>query len=172
MSTGADRTGRTWMYPERFQRRSLRGLRSKESRRILDISGRPDARASTHSGGRRGEVRENDPGCEYYQSLGVQVRAVAIGPHSITSSAPLGFYADWRRSAKKRPSTVTLYNIPLFASPSTTCPPLNTTGRQLSKRSSPSRIRSGEIPPHDSDDNNRSAPTVPIQLSQRLGCRP
>src|SRR4029434_10918155 len=60
-------------------------------------------------------VRETLAACEYYAGLGV--RAVAIVSPFYYKLSPAGVYAYFKEIADRSPIDITLYNIPLFASP-------------------------------------------------------
>ena len=67
------------------------------------------------AGAAEANTRETIQACEYYHSLGV--RAVAIVSPFYYKLGPEGVYAYFREIADNSPVDVTLYNIPMFASP-------------------------------------------------------
>ena len=67
------------------------------------------------AGAAEANVRETIAACEYYHSLGV--RAVAIVSPFYYKLSPDSVYAYFREIGRNTPIDVTLYNIPMFASP-------------------------------------------------------
>ncbi len=67
------------------------------------------------AGAAEANVRETIRACEYYHALGV--RAVAIVSPFYYKLSPGGVYAYFKEIADHSPIDVTLYNIPMFASP-------------------------------------------------------
>ena len=67
------------------------------------------------AGAAEANVRETIRACEYYHGLGV--RAVAIVAPFYFKLSPASVYAYFAEIGKNTPIDVTLYNIPLFASP-------------------------------------------------------
>ncbi|MBS0210831.1 MAG: dihydrodipicolinate synthase family protein [Planctomycetes bacterium] len=88
----------------------------EERRRIIQImADQTRGRVPILAGAAEANVRETIAACEYYHSLGV--RAVAIvAPFYYKLSAP-AVYAYFKEIGDNTPIDVTLYNIPLFASP-------------------------------------------------------
>jgi len=89
---------------------------AQERRRIIEIMVDQTAgRVPILAGAAEANTRETIKACEYYHELGV--RAVAIvSPFYYKLSAD-GVYAYFKEIARNSPVDVTLYNIPLFASP-------------------------------------------------------
>jgi dihydrodipicolinate synthase/N-acetylneuraminate lyase len=87
-----------------------------ERRRIIEIIVDQNAdRVPILAGAAEANARETIKACEHYHSLGV--RAVAIvSPFYYTLSAA-GVYAYFHEIAVNSPVDITLYNIPMFASP-------------------------------------------------------
>jgi 4-hydroxy-tetrahydrodipicolinate synthase len=85
---------------------------------ILEVDGRA---VITRRGRRPSEspaeanVKETIAACEYYHGLGV--RAVAIVSPFYYKLSPAGVYAYFKEIADHSPIDITLYNIPMFASP-------------------------------------------------------
>jgi 4-hydroxy-tetrahydrodipicolinate synthase len=67
------------------------------------------------AGAAEANVRETLSSCEYYHGLGV--RAVAIVAPFYYRLSPDNVYAYFREIGRNTPVDVTLYNIPMFASP-------------------------------------------------------
>lgn len=88
----------------------------EERRRIIAIMADQNrGRVPILAGAAEANVRETLSACEYYHSLGV--RAVAIvSPFYYRLSAE-GVYAYFKEIGDNTPIDVTLYNIPMFASP-------------------------------------------------------
>src|SRR5919198_263659 len=63
----------------------------------------------------RGDVNETVRACEHYHALGC--RAVAIVSPFYFKLTPAGVYAYFKEIADRSPIDITLYNIPMFASP-------------------------------------------------------
>jgi 4-hydroxy-tetrahydrodipicolinate synthase len=89
---------------------------AEERRRIIEIIADHTAgRVPILAGAAEANTRETIRACEYYHELGV--RAVAIvAPFYYKLSAD-GVYAYFKEIADHSPIDVTLYNIPMFASP-------------------------------------------------------
>ncbi len=88
----------------------------EERRRIVEITvDQAAGRVPVLAGAAEANVRETIRACEYYHRLGV--RAVAIvSPYYYRLSAD-NVYAYYQEIARNTPVDVTLYNIPMFASP-------------------------------------------------------
>lgn len=67
------------------------------------------------AGAAEANARETIKACEYYYDLGV--RAVAIVAPFYYKLSPASVYAYFREIGRNTPIDVTLYNIPMFASP-------------------------------------------------------
>lgn len=88
----------------------------EERRRIVAImSDQAAGRVPILAGAAEANVRETVAACEYYHSLGV--RAVAIVAPYYYKLSPAAVYAYFAEIARQTPIDVTLYNIPMFASP-------------------------------------------------------
>lgn len=88
----------------------------EERRRIVEIiADQVDGRVPILAGAAEANVRETIAACEYYHELGV--RAVAIVAPFYYQLGPEAVYAYFREIARNTPVDVTLYNIPMFASP-------------------------------------------------------
>src|SRR5436190_12651103 len=88
----------------------------EERRRIIAIVvDQTRGRVPILAGAAEANVRETIKACEYYHSLGV--RAVAIVAPFYYKLSPASVYAYFAEIGKNTPIDVTLYNIPLFASP-------------------------------------------------------
>ncbi len=87
-----------------------------ERRRIIQIIVEQTAgRVPVLAGAAEANVRETLAACEYYHQLGV--RAVAIVSPFYYRLSPDNVYAYFREIGRHTPIDVTLYNIPMFASP-------------------------------------------------------
>lgn len=88
----------------------------EERRRIVEIIADQTAgRVPILAGAAEANVRETLRACEYYHSLGV--RAVAIVAPFYYKLSPAAVYAYFEEIGRNTPIDVTLYNIPMFASP-------------------------------------------------------
>ena len=88
----------------------------EERRRIIQIVVDQTAgRVPILAGAAEANVRETLAACEYYCGLGV--RAVAIVAPFYYRLSPDNVYAYFREIGRNTPVDVTLYNIPMFASP-------------------------------------------------------
>jgi len=88
----------------------------QERRRIIEIVADQTAgRVPILAGAAEANVRETIEACEYYHELGC--RAVAIVSPFYYRLGPEAVYAYFKEIADHSPIDVTLYNIPLFASP-------------------------------------------------------
>lgn len=88
----------------------------EERRRIIAIMADQAAgRVPILAGAAEANVRETISACEYYHSLGV--RAVAIVSPFYYKLSPRSVYAYFHEIGRHTPVDVTLYNIPMFASP-------------------------------------------------------
>jgi len=88
----------------------------EERRRIIEIvADQVAGRVPILAGAAEANTRETIRACEYYHQLGV--RAVAIVAPFYYKLSPAGVYAYFKEVADHSPVDVTLYNIPMFASP-------------------------------------------------------
>jgi 2-dehydro-3-deoxy-D-pentonate aldolase len=88
----------------------------EERRRIIAImADQARGRVPILAGAAEANVRETLGACEYYHSLGV--RAVAIVSPFYYKLSPQAVYAYFKEIGDHTPIDVTLYNIPMFASP-------------------------------------------------------
>lgn len=89
---------------------------AEERREIIRIVADQTAgRVPILAGAAEANTRETIKACEHYYELGV--RAVAIVSPFYYKLSPSGVYAYFKEIADHSPVDVTLYNIPLFASP-------------------------------------------------------
>jgi len=87
-----------------------------ERRRIIEIIvDQTRGRVPILAGAAEANVKETIKACEYYHDLGV--RAVAIVAPFYYKLSPESVYAYFAEIGRNTPVDVTLYNIPLFASP-------------------------------------------------------
>lgn len=87
-----------------------------ERRRIIEIiADQTRGRVPILAGAAEANTRETIKACEYYAELGV--RAVAIVSPFYYKLTPAGVYAYFKEIADHSPVDITLYNIPMFASP-------------------------------------------------------
>lgn len=88
----------------------------EERRRIVTIIADQTAgRVPILAGAAEANVKETLAACEYYASLGI--RAVAIVAPFYYKLSPGSVYAYFKEIGDNTPIDVTLYNIPMFASP-------------------------------------------------------
>jgi 4-hydroxy-tetrahydrodipicolinate synthase len=89
---------------------------AEERRRIIEIiADHVAGRVPILAGAAEANTKETITACEYYHELGV--RAVAIVAPFYYKLSPAGVYAYFKEIADNSPIDVTLYNIPMFASP-------------------------------------------------------
>jgi len=89
---------------------------TEERRRIIEIMADQTAgRVPILAGAAEANVRDTIKACERYHELGA--RAVAIVSPFYYRLTPAGVYAYFKEIADHSPIDVTLYNIPMFASP-------------------------------------------------------
>jgi 4-hydroxy-tetrahydrodipicolinate synthase len=88
----------------------------EERRRIVAIiADQTRGRVPILAGAAEANVKETLAACEYYASIGV--RAVAIVAPFYYKLSPASVYAYFKEIGDNTPIDVTLYNIPMFASP-------------------------------------------------------
>ena len=88
----------------------------EERRRIIAImADQTRGRVPILAGAAEANVRETISACEYYHGLGI--RAVAIVSPFYYKLSPASVYAYFKAIADRSPIDITLYNIPMFASP-------------------------------------------------------
>ena len=88
----------------------------EERRRIVQIiADQAQGRVPILAGAAEANVKETLKACEYYAELGV--RAVAIVSPFYFKLSPASVYAYFKEIGRNTPVDVTLYNIPMFASP-------------------------------------------------------
>lgn len=88
----------------------------EERRRIIEIvCDQTRGRVPVLAGAAEANVKETLRACEYYYELGA--RAVAIVAPFYYKLSPKSVYAYFKEIGDNTPIDVTLYNIPLFASP-------------------------------------------------------
>jgi len=88
----------------------------EERRRIVAIiADQTKGRVPILAGAAEANVKETLSACEYYASLGI--RAVAIVAPFYYKLSPASVYAYFKEIGDNTPIDVTLYNIPMFASP-------------------------------------------------------
>jgi 4-hydroxy-tetrahydrodipicolinate synthase len=88
----------------------------EERRRIIEImADQTRGRVPILAGAAEANVRETLAACEHYAALGA--RAVAIVSPFYYRLGPESLYAYFREIGRNTPVDVTLYNIPMFASP-------------------------------------------------------
>lgn len=89
---------------------------AEERRRIIEIiADQTRGRVPILAGAAEANVKETIRACETYHALGC--RAVAIVSPFYYKLTPAGVYAYFKEIADNSPIDITLYNIPLFASP-------------------------------------------------------
>ncbi|PQO26319.1 dihydrodipicolinate synthase family protein [Blastopirellula marina] len=103
------------LYPNGSTGEFLR-FTAEERRRIIEIMADQTAgRVPILAGAAEANVRETIKACENYYEYGC--RAVAIVSPFYYKLTPAGVYAYFKEIADNTPIDVTLYNIPMFASP-------------------------------------------------------
>ncbi|UUO07601.1 dihydrodipicolinate synthase family protein [Blastopirellula sp. J2-11] len=103
------------LYPNGSTGEFLR-FTAEERRRIIEIMADQTAgRVPILAGAAEANVRETIKACENYYEYGC--RAVAIVSPFYYKLSPAGVYAYFKEIGDNTPIDVTLYNIPMFASP-------------------------------------------------------
>ncbi|MDB5338888.1 MAG: yagE [Planctomycetaceae bacterium] len=103
------------LYPNGSTGEFLR-FTPEERRRIIEIMvDQTRGRVPVLAGAAEANTRETIKACEYYHELGA--RAVAIVAPFYYKLSPASVYAYFKEIGDNTPIDVTLYNIPLFASP-------------------------------------------------------
>jgi 4-hydroxy-tetrahydrodipicolinate synthase len=103
------------LYPNGSTGEFLR-FTAEERRRIIEIiADQTRGRVPILAGAAEANVKETVSACEHYHRLGC--RAVAIVSPFYYKLSPAGVYAYFKEIADHSPIDITLYNIPLFASP-------------------------------------------------------
>jgi 4-hydroxy-tetrahydrodipicolinate synthase len=103
------------LYPNGSTGEFLR-FTAEERRRIIEIiADQTRGRVPILAGAAEANVKETIAACEHYYRLGC--RAVAIVSPFYYKLSPAGVYAYFKEIADHSPIDITLYNIPLFASP-------------------------------------------------------
>lgn len=88
----------------------------EERKRIIEIiADQTKGRVPILAGAAEANVRETLKACEHYHKLGCT--AVAIVAPFYYKLSPAGVYAYFKEIADNSPIDITLYNIPMFASP-------------------------------------------------------
>jgi 4-hydroxy-tetrahydrodipicolinate synthase len=103
------------LYPNGSTGEFLRFTPEERRRIIAIIADQTAGRVPILAGAAEANVRETVATCEYYHRLGV--RAVAIVSPFYYRLSPDNVYAYFREIGRNTPIDVTLYNIPMFASP-------------------------------------------------------
>ncbi|HEX3871586.1 MAG TPA: dihydrodipicolinate synthase family protein [Pirellulales bacterium] len=103
------------LYPNGSTGEFTRFTYDERRRLIAIIADEVRGRVPILAGAAEANVRETLNACEYYHSLGVD--AVAIVSPFYYKLAPESVYAYFREIARHSPIDITLYNIPMFASP-------------------------------------------------------
>lgn len=103
------------LYPNGSTGEFLR-FNAEERRRIVEIMvDQTRGRVPILAGAAEANAKETIAACEYYHRLGV--RAVAIVSPYYYKLSPASVYAYFAEIATHSPVDITLYNIPMFASP-------------------------------------------------------
>lgn len=103
------------LYPNGSTGEFTRFTAEERVRTIEIIADQVKGRVPILAGAAEANTRETIRACERYHELGV--RAVAIVSPFYYKLTPAGVYAYFKEIADNSPVDVTLYNIPLFASP-------------------------------------------------------
>jgi 4-hydroxy-tetrahydrodipicolinate synthase len=103
------------LYPNGSTGEFTRFTAEERVRTIEIIADQVKGRVPILAGAAEANTRETIRACERYHELGV--RAVAIVSPFYYKLSPAGVYAYFKEIADNSPVDVTLYNIPLFASP-------------------------------------------------------
>lgn len=103
------------LYPNGSTSEFTRFTVEERRRNIEIVVDQVAGRVPILAGAAEANVRETLAACEYYAGLGV--RAVAIVSPFYYRLSPDNVYAYFREIGRNTPVDVTLYNIPMFASP-------------------------------------------------------
>jgi 4-hydroxy-tetrahydrodipicolinate synthase len=103
------------LYPNGSTGEFTRFTAEERGRIIEIIADQTAGRVPILAGAAEANTRETIRACERYHKLGV--RAVAIVSPFYYRLTPAGVYAYFREIADHSPIDITLYNIPMFASP-------------------------------------------------------
>jgi len=103
------------LYPNGSTGEFTRFLPEERRRIVAIMADQTRGRVPILAGAAEANVKETIAACEYYHSLGV--RAVAIVSPYYYKLSPAAVYAYFREIGRNTPIDVTLYNIPMFASP-------------------------------------------------------
>ncbi len=103
------------LYPNGSTGEFTRFTVEERRRTIAIMADQARGRVPILAGAAEANVRETLASCEYYHSLGV--RAVAIVSPYYYKLSPSAVYAYFKEIGRNTPVDVTLYNIPMFASP-------------------------------------------------------
>jgi len=103
------------LYPNGSTGEFLRFTKEERRRVVQIMADQAAGRVPILAGAAEANVRETVDACEYYHSLGVA--AVAIVSPFYYKLSPEAVYAYFKEIADHSPADVTLYNIPMFASP-------------------------------------------------------
>lgn len=103
------------LYPNGSTGEFTRFTLEERKRIVAIIADQTRGRVPILAGAAEANVRETLKACEYYASLGV--RAVAIVAPFYYKLSPASVYAYFKEIGRNTPIDVTLYNIPMFASP-------------------------------------------------------
>jgi len=103
------------LYPNGSTGEFTRFTPEERKRIVAIIADQTRGRVPILAGAAEANVRETIKACEYYHSLGI--RAVAIVAPFYYKLSPASVYAYFKEIGDNTPIDVTLYNIPMFASP-------------------------------------------------------
>ena len=103
------------LYPNGSTGEFTRFTPEERRRTIAIMADQARGRVPILAGAAEANTRETLAACEYYHSLGV--RAVAIVSPFYYKLSPQAVYAYFKEIGDNTPIDVTLYNIPMFASP-------------------------------------------------------
>jgi len=103
------------LYPNGSTGEFTRFTFDERKRIVAIIADQTAGRVPILAGAAEANPKETIAACEYYHSLGV--RAVAIVAPFYYKLTPQGVYAYFKQIADNSPIDITLYNIPMFASP-------------------------------------------------------
>lgn len=103
------------LYPNGSTGEFTRFTFEERKRIVAIIADQTAGRVPILAGAAEANPKETIAACEYYHGLGV--RAVAIVAPFYYKLTPQGVYAYFKQIADNSPIDITLYNIPMFASP-------------------------------------------------------
>ena len=152
------------LYPNGSTGEFLRFTPDERRRIIKIVCDQAAGRVPVLAGAAEANTRETIAACETYVEYGA--RAVAIVSPFYYRLSPESVYAYFREIALNSPIDVTLYNIPMFASP-IDVPTIRRLSELETYRGDQGLV--GRPGVHDADDRRRPARAARLRVPRRLG---